>query len=104
MASPCQLWLTAADRVEADKIVKVLLDKKLIACAKQTEITSDARWKGEIEHAAEVLLLMDSREDLFDEIETEIARIHGYDTFVLQSVPIKLSADATKWLEESLKK
>lgn len=104
MSKFCQLWLTCKDRVEADNIAKTLLDKKLIACAKQTEISSDSHWQGKTMHAIETLLMMDSREDLFKEIEAEIARIHSYDTFVLQAVPAKFSKDAAKWMDDSLKK
>lgn len=101
----CQLWLTCKDRVEAGKIVKVLLDKKLIACVRQLPVTSDYIWKNKIESGNEVLLLMESREDLFNAIEMQIAKIHSYDTFMLQMVPItKTSKDAQQWLDDSLNK
>lgn len=101
---PCQLWLTCKDRIEADNIVKVLLDQKLISCAKQIQITSEARWQDKIENASEILILMDSREDLFEKVEAEISRIHSYETFVLQAVPMKLNKDASNWLNDSLQK
>lgn len=100
----CQLWLTCEDKAEADKIAKVLLDKHLVACAKQIPITSDFLWEGKIEHGKEILLVMDSREDLFSDVEKEVTKHHSYDTFVLQAIPVSnVSKKAQQWLSESLK-
>lgn len=97
------LWLTCGDKAEAEKIATTLLAKRLIACAKQLPVSSDFLWQGKIDHNDEVLLVMDSREDLFDQVETEIAKLHSYETFVLQAVPVtRVSAHASKWLGEVL--
>ena len=99
----CQLWLTCEDGAEASKIAKTLLDKKLIVCAKQLPISADYRWKGSVEHGREVLLVMESHEELFDRVETEVAKLHSYETFVLQAVPlVKVSKDAQRWMNENL--
>jgi uncharacterized protein involved in tolerance to divalent cations len=46
---------------------------------------------------------MESAEDLFDEIEAEVAKIHSYDTFVMTQIPItNIGKDARKWMEENL--
>jgi periplasmic divalent cation tolerance protein len=101
MSNFCQLWLTCANREEADKIANTLLVKHLVACAKQATIASDFRWQGKIEHSEEVLLVMDSKLEFFDQIEKEVAKLHSYDTFVLQAVSVeKISAGAKSWLEE----
>lgn len=97
----CQLWLTCKDKAEADKIAKALLRKHLIACAKQIQASSDFRWRGKVDHSKEILLLMDSRLNLFEKTEAEITKLHSYNTFVLQAVPVaKVSKEAAKWLGE----
>ena len=99
-----QLWLSCADKAEADKIAKVLLDKKLIACAKQLPVRSSFTWENETSTSEEIWMSMESREDSFDEIEAEVAKIHSYGTFVLTATPItKISKKAKKWLNQSLK-
>jgi len=99
----CQLWLTCTDKAEADIIAITLLVKHLIACAKQIVVTSDFHWQGKIEHAGEVLLLMESSLELFDQIEKEVKKLHSYDTFVLTATPIaKISKKARFWLEKNL--
>ena len=95
----CQLWLTCADRAEATKIAKVLLDKHLIACAKQLPVSANYWWESALEHADEILLVMESRTDLFDTVEAEIEKLHGYETFVLQAIPmVRISKKAEAWL------
>lgn len=98
-----QLWLTCADKKEANKIAKTLLDEQLIVCAKQLPVSADFIWGGEVDHNEEILLVMDSKEDLFEQIESEVARLHSYETFVLQAIPvIKMSKNAKKWAEGNL--
>lgn len=101
----CQLWLTCTNSVESNTIATALLEKGLIACAKQiSSVDSDFRWQGKIERNDEELLVMDSRLDLFDQVEAEVAKLHSYDTFVLQAVPVlKVSKKAQKWLDKELK-
>lgn len=101
----CQLQLTCADKTEASKIAEVLLEKRLIVCSKQFTVASEFWWNESIERADEILLIMESREDLFAEIEVEISKIHSYETFVLQSFQVKRASEKAKdWLEENLKK
>mgnify|MGYP001945128145 CR=1 FL=1 len=95
--------MTCADMAEGQRVSKVLLEKKLVACVKFLPVGADFLWDGKVDHNDEVLLMMESREDLFDQIEAEIAKVHSYDTFGLQATPInKLSKDAETWLHESL--
>lgn len=104
MTSYCQLWLTCADKREADRIANILLVKHLAACVRQIPITSDYWWHGKIESSKEVMLLMESRLDLFDEVEREVAKLHSYETFVLEALPTsKINNKAVKWLKNELR-
>lgn len=103
MTDFCQLWLTCKDKAEADKIAKALLDKHIIACAKQMQVSSAFWWQGKIDNNKEILLLMDSRIDLFDKVETEVKELHNYDTPNLQATPIiKINLKAKRWLMKEL--
>lgn len=104
MSAFCQLWLTCADKVEATKIAKALLEQKLIVCAKQAPVSADFLWKGEVDHNEEVLLIMDSREDLFEAVEAVVKKLHSYETFVLHAIAFaKISKAAKKWAEAELR-
>lgn len=101
MSEFCQLWLTCSNRQEADLISKNLLNKHLVACVKQFSVTSTYWWKEKLEKSNEVLLLMESRLDLFKQTEKVVSELHSYDTFVLQATPmINLSKEAQTWLRK----
>lgn len=94
-----ELLLTCGDQQEAQKIADSLLRQKLVSCVKFTEVKSQFRWKDEIETSDEIKLSMTTIAENFNKIETEIAKLHSYETFVLQQVPIiRLNQTATDWL------
>ncbi|MDO8265671.1 MAG: divalent cation tolerance protein CutA [Candidatus Saccharibacteria bacterium] len=99
----CYAYLTCATAGEAFDITSSLLEKKLVACVKQLPVKSDFLWNGTIDQNNEILLIMESREDLFDQIEAEVTKIHSYETFVLTAIPMnRVSQKAQKWLSETL--
>jgi len=105
MTRYCQLSLTCSNKSEATKVAAKLLNMRLVACAKQVAVTSDFRWLDKIEHDDEVMLIMDSRLDLFDKVEAEVKKLHSYDSFVLQATAIeRVSKDAKAWLKKELQK
>ena len=100
----CQLWLTCTDEKEAAKITDTLLAAQLVACVHQLPVNSSFCWQSKIKKSDEVLLVMESRQDLFTEVEHEVSKLHSYDTFVLKSVPIDdISKKAEGWLKKELK-
>ncbi len=102
MFSFTELTLTCSNQNEAQKIADSLLRQRLVACVKFEEVTSQFRWKGEIETAAEIKLSMTTIADHYDKIEAEITKLHSYETFVLQQIPItRLNQAAADWLLES---
>lgn len=97
-----ELVLTCEDRAEAEKIAHALLEKHLIACAKYIPIECSYWWQGENTEGKEVMLLMESVAENFEKVEAEVAKLHSYETFVLQAFPItKISKDAATWLTEN---
>ncbi len=103
MADFCLLTLTCADGKEADKIADALLKKRLIACAKQLPVTSKFLWKGKIDKNEESLLIMESRMKLFEEVESEVTKLHSYETFVLEAVPVlDVSPKAKEWMSKEI--
>lgn len=97
------LFLTCATDKEADKITLELLGKKLVACVKKTEVASSFLWQGAISSLNEVLLIMDSTEEKFSEVEKVVRKIHSYKTFVLLAMPIiKTSKGVKDWLNKEI--
>lgn len=96
------IYLSCGNEIEASKISKNLLDKKLIACAKKTVIGSSYWWKGSIDNSEEVLLMMETFSDKFEAIEAEVKKIHSYEQIVMVAVPIIKSAKGvSEWVTEN---
>lgn len=98
------LYLTCKDNAEADMISTSLLEKKLVVCAKKLPVSSSFLWKGGIDKSDEILVLLETDERLFDEIEAEIKKLHSYETFILASLPItRVSKGVEEWVTGGLK-
>lgn len=97
------VFLTCKDNEEADKISTVLLDKKLVACAKKSPIDSKFWWEGKKDSASEVMVMFETLEDKFTNITKEVKVLHGYKTPMLFSIPVlQTTNDVKKWLKEEL--
>ena len=98
------LFLTCANAEEAQKISDKLLDGKLAACVRQTDVKSDYWWKGRKEHADEVQLIIESTEEKFVAIESVVRELHSYETFVLTAYPVvQASSGVQDWVKESVR-
>jgi periplasmic divalent cation tolerance protein len=98
-----ELVLTCSSWQEAQNIADALLDKRLVGCVHFIEIKSKYWWHGELDQAKEIKLFMQTFGHLFDEIETEVSKLHSYKSFVLQSLPLdRLSKNAQTWLTQEV--
>ena len=90
---------------EARKIRAVLLEKRLIACGGIIKIEEGKYWWKRVYEEAkdEYVLLMESKEENFDEAEKEIRKIHAHETFAFFSIPVKTTLDVKKWLKDELR-
>ena len=97
------LYLVCSSEGEADKIADVLLEKKLITCAKKLPVKSVFKWKGKLNKADEIVLLLETEDKFFDAIENEVRKLHSHKTFILASIPVgKTSRGVAEWLKEEL--
>ena len=99
----CVSYLTCKDEKEARKIADALLKKRLIACSKFVPISCRYWWQDKITDGKEILMIMETRQDLFSEIEKIVSELHSYETFVLETLPIEnISVKAKTWLKTEL--
>ena len=101
MSGVVELVLACGSWQEAQKIADALLEQKLVACVEFLEVQSKFRWQDAVEQANEIKLIMTTVEKHFDTVEAVVKKLHGYETFVLQMLPVgKLNSDAEKWLQD----
>jgi len=98
-----KLFLTCKDDIEADAISHALLEKRLIACANKVAVSSSFCWNSAVDTANEVLLIMQTVEIKFTEIEAEIKKLHSYQTFVLTGFEVVRSSQGVMdWIKDSI--
>jgi periplasmic divalent cation tolerance protein len=95
---------TVSSKKEAQKLARVLLDKKLAACINIISgVDSIYTWKGKVEKASEYLLLIKTKTSLFNKIKKVIKENHSYEMPEILSVEInKGSKEYLKWLDSCL--
>jgi periplasmic divalent cation tolerance protein len=92
-----QVLTTTANRTDADRIARTLVQERLAACVQVAgPITSTYRWQGRIETAEEWQCRAKSRRDLFDRIEAAIRQLHPYE--VPEILAISVLAGGTDYL------
>ena len=95
---------TASSRDEAKRIAKALVEGRLAACVNLVDgVESIYRWQGEVEEAAEVLLLIKPNVEKIEALETAVRHLHSYEVpeFLIFEVNGG-SAAYLKWLDDSL--
>lgn len=98
------VFMTAPNREEAAKIVRILLAEKLIACGNIVDpVSSLFWWKGKIEEEKEVLVIMKSHERLFKKLSKRVTELHSYDVPEILALPIvDGSSSYLEWLKSCL--
>lgn len=101
-----QVFTTTGKKEDAERIAKVLVEKKLAACIQMLgPIVSTYWWKGNVETAEEWLCFIKSKRTLYDKLEKAIKEIHPYETPEIIAVPIVSgSKEYLGWLSDALKK
>jgi len=97
--------VTTAGKEEANIIVQRLLEARLIACANIVgPVSSLFHWFGKTEKAEEYLILMKSREDLFQKLSETVKASHSYEVPEILAFPIVEGSEAyLNWLGNCLK-
>lgn len=90
---------------DARRIARQLVEQQLAACVNIVPgATSIYKWKGAIEEAAELLLIIKTSRPLFETLRTELTKIHPYEVPEIVAVPIVDGAEPyLNWIEKGLR-
>ena len=105
MTNKIVILVTAANPDEGRKIARHLVEAQLAACVNVCPaIESVYRWQGQTLEEGECLLIIKSAGALFAEIESEILRLHSYQTPEIICLPIvEGSRKYLQWISESVR-
>jgi periplasmic divalent cation tolerance protein len=85
---------TLPDRAAAVKLAQVLVERRLAACVNVlADCTSVYRWKGAVESATEVPLLIKTRAERYGDLERAIRELHPYELPEIIAVPVGRGLD-----------
>ena len=77
------------DRAAALELAQALVARRQAACVNVlAECSSVYRWKGEVENAAEVPVLIKTRAECYAEVEATIRELHPYELPEIVAVPV----------------
>ena len=95
-----RLLMSTCPPADADRIADSLLGKRLAACVSILPgVRSKYWWQGDLVADDEAMLLIKTREDLVDQVLSELKAIHPYQVPELLSLPVeKGNPDYLSWV------
>ncbi len=96
------VYITAGDVEEAKKIARVVIRKRLAACANIIGgITSIYRWKGRVEEESEAILLLKTSKAMVNALIDEVKELHSYEVPDITVIPVKGGLEEyLMWIKE----
>lgn len=78
-SDPLRVVFVTASAAEAEKLVRTLLEERLIACANLLkDVASFYWWEGKIESSAETLIVMKTAVSKINTLMKRVRELHGY--------------------------
>jgi periplasmic divalent cation tolerance protein len=98
------VFITAANKAEAEKISEAILNKRLAACVNILEgVHSLFWWQGKIDNALETLLMVKTNQMVFNELVKVVKANHSYKVPEIIALPIIDGNDEyLRWIDDSV--
>lgn len=96
------IFWTCTSVKQAEKVIRLLLSKKLIACANIIpEVISLYSWQGEIQKENEVKTIIKTQPELFKEVSSCISQNCSYEVPEISGVNVdSCNSSYLKWLNQ----
>jgi len=101
----CVVLTTVKNRVDAKRLAERLVSEKLAACVSAVpNVTSVYRWRGKVERAREVLVVVKTSMKKLDRLIPRIKELHSYEVPEVLALRIERGLpEYLKWISESLR-
>jgi len=96
-------YVTHKNVAEAKKVATHLLKKKMIACANFFPIESMYWWKGKLDSSKEYVSLLKTKKENWKRLESEIKKIHPYETPCIMKFDVEANEDYENWIKSESK-
>jgi periplasmic divalent cation tolerance protein len=94
------IYITTPSESEARKIAEAVVADRLAACANIVPgMKSIYHWQGKIEQGNETVLILKTRAELFQAVETRVKELHSYSAPCIVSLPLTdVSEGYLQWI------
>jgi len=101
MAESLLVLTNCPDEVVADRIALTLVEQGLAACVNRlAPVQSIYRWRGNVERAIEVPLLIKTTRERYGDVEQTIRHLHPYEVPEIIALPLAAGYAAyLRWIE-----
>ena len=90
MSEHCVIFITAGSKEEAEKISRGLVESKLAFCVSTLpKVQSTYYWEDKIHVDKEFLLIVKTRQDQYEALETWVKNNHSYEVPEIIAIPIE---------------
>ncbi|NPE30383.1 divalent-cation tolerance protein CutA [Methanococcoides sp. SA1] len=98
------VYITVGSMDEARMLGKELVSRNLAACANIHCIDSVYRWDGKVVEDKEVVLLLKTISERFDELKKTVRSLHSYDLPCIVCWNISGDEDYLQWVSDETRK
>ena len=97
------VYITNSNQLEAKKIAKHLINKKLIACANiYDNIKSIYPWKGKIAEEQETVLIAKTLDKNYNDVVKEVEKIHPYSIPCITKISVSSNKKYFDWIKKQI--
>ena len=102
MSATIMVYSTLPSEEKSKEIVRLLLEKHLIACATMFSCQSMYRWNEVIQDDREFVILVKTTEDKFELLQAELIKVHPYKIPCIIKTAVTANAPYAQWLNAEL--
>lgn len=99
-----EIATTLPNEAAAKKLAKMLLMKRLAACATWFPVQSSYWWNNKLESAKEVMLVVKTTSSAAKKAEHAIASNHPYDVPYIATFKARFNAPYARWLRSEVRR
>jgi periplasmic divalent cation tolerance protein len=102
MSEHGEIQITCGSDDQAVTIAHRLVERRVAACVQSIPIGSVYEWDGTIHDDREVLLLVKTRADRFDDVARLVGGLHSYELPAITMVPITGTRAYLDWIDQQV--
>lgn len=99
---PIAVVTTVANREDAHRLARALVERKLAACAQISEIESLYHWRGEVQQERELRILFKTTDERYGLVESTLRELHPYELPAIHAFAFEhVEAAYAAWIAEN---